>query len=115
MSRQRLPLLVAAAVAVLALLSACRTLPIDGKLPEGLSAEKIASVDNGSPLAVSPDGNVVALASSGLKMFHIALKEQIDLSENSPEKLAWSPLGNSLAALFRKEGKSIVIVYDQHG
>ncbi|HXC92867.1 MAG TPA: hypothetical protein VN652_02570 [Geobacteraceae bacterium] len=115
MSRQRLPLLVAAAVAVLALLSACRTLPIEGRLPEGLSSEKIASVDEESPFALSPDGNVVAIASSGLKIFHVALKEQIDLSGDSPEKLAWSPFGNFLAAIFRKDGKSKIIIYDQHG
>jgi len=115
MFRQRLTLLVAAAVAVLALLSACRTLPIDGRLPEGLSAEKITSVDEESPFALSPDGNVVAIVSSGLKIFHIALKEQIALSGDSPEKLAWSPFGNFLAAIFRKDGKSTLIIYDQHG
>lgn len=115
MCRQRILLLAAAAVSVLTLLSACRTLPIDGRLPEGLSAEKITPVDEDSPFALSPDGNVVAIASSGLKMFHIEMKEQIDLSGNSPEKLAWSPLGNFLAAIFRKDGKSKIIVYDQHG
>ncbi len=115
MFRQRLPLLVAAVVSVLALLSACRTLPIDGRLPEGLSAEKITSVDEESPFALSPDGKVVAIASSGLKMFHVALKEQIELSGDSPEKLAWSPFGNFLAAIFLKNGKSKIIVYDQYG
>jgi hypothetical protein len=108
-------LLVAAVVSVLTLLSACSTLPVHGRLPDGLSAEKIASVDEGSPFAISPDGNVVAMVSSGLKMFHIALKEQIDLSSDSPEKLAWSPFGNSLAAIFRKSGKSTVKIYDQQG
>jgi len=115
MFRRKTPLLVAAFVSFLTLLSACRTLPVDGKLPEGLSAEKIASVDEGSPFAVSPDGNVIAMVSSGLKMRHIALKEQIDLTGDSPEKLAWSPFGNSLAAVFRKNGKSTIVVYDQHG
>ena len=115
MFRKRILLTAAAVVSALALLSACRTLPIDGKLSEGLSAEKIASVDEDSPFAVSPDGNVVAMASSGLKMFHIALKEQIDLSGDSPVKLAWSPFGNSLAAIFRKDGQSTIKTYDQHG
>ena len=114
MFRPRISLLVAI-VSVLALLSACRTLPIDGRLPEGLSAEKITPVDEESPFALSPDGNVVAIVSSGLKMFHIPLKEQIDVSGDSPKALAWSPFGNSLAALFRKDGKSSVTIFDQHG
>jgi WD40 repeat protein len=115
MFRQRILLLAAALVSTLTLLSACRTLPIDGRLPDGLAAEKITSVKEGSPFAVSPDGNVVALVSSGLKLFHIGLKEQVDVSSDSPEKLAWSPFGNFLAALFRKDGKSTIITYDQHG
>jgi WD40 repeat protein len=115
MLRARTILFLAAAISVLTIFSACRTLPIDGRLPDGLSAEKITSVDENSPFAVSPDGKVVAIVRSGLKMFHIALKEQLDLSNDSPEKLAWSPFGNYLAAIFRKDGKYIIRVYDQHG
>jgi WD40 repeat protein len=115
MFRRRILLLAAALVSTLTLLSSCRTLPIDGRLPDGLAAEKITSVEEGSPFAVSPDGNVVAMVSSGLKMFHIGFKEQIDLSGDSPEKVAWSPFGSFLAALYRKDGKSTIITYDQHG
>jgi WD40 repeat protein len=115
MFRQKIFFLAAALISVLALLSACQTLPINGRLPEGLAAEKITSIEESSPFAVSPDGNVVAIVRSGLKIFHIGLKEQIELSDSSPEKLAWSPFGNSLAALFRKDGKSTIIIYDLHG
>lgn len=115
MFKQKILFLAAALVSMLALLPACRTFPIDSRLPDGLAAEKIASVEEGSPFALSPDGNVVALVSSGLKMFHIGFKEQIDLSSSSPEKIAWSPFGDYLAAIYHKDGKSTIITYDQHG
>ncbi len=115
MLRQNNALPAVALIVALTLLSACRTLPIDGRLPDGLAAEKITSVDEASPFALSPDGNVVALVSSGLKMFHLGLKEQIDISVEIPKKLAWSPSGNFLAAVYRKEQKSTIITYDQYG
>jgi hypothetical protein len=97
------------------LLTACHTLPINGKLPEGLTAEKIVSVDRGSVFALSPDGNVVAIGSEGLKLLHIPSKEHIPVGERVPLKLAWSPLGYSLAAIYAKDGASSIVIYDQHG
>jgi hypothetical protein len=55
------------------------------------------------------------MVSDGLKLFHILSKEQVSLGERSPVKLAWSPLGYSLAAIFAKEGGSSIVVYDQFG
>lgn len=103
------------ALLLLSLLPACQTLPLSGKLPDGLGAEKITSVDKGSPFALSPDGNLVAIVSSGLKMFHLPTKEYLSLGDKSPYKLAWSPFGNSLAALFAKGEGSSIVIYDQHG
>lgn len=97
------------------LLTACQTLPINGTLPDGLVAEKIASVDKGSVLALSPDGNVVAIVSDGLKLLHVPSKEHVSLGERIPLKLAWSPLGYYLAALYAKDGASSIAIYDQYG
>lgn len=97
------------------LLAACQTLPLNGKLPDNLAATKIASVDQDSPFAVAPDGIVVALVDGGLQLFHIPTRQQVPLSASTPRKLAWSPFGNSLAALFREGEKSRVITYDQYG
>ncbi len=111
---QRLILLLLTAVMML-FFTACRTVPLSGALPDGLVAEKISSIDTGAPFALSPDGNVIALVSSGFKLLHIPSKEQLPLGEGKPLKLAWSPFGNSLAALFAKEEGSSIVVYDQHG
>ncbi len=97
------------------LLTACQTLPLYGKLPDNLQAEKIAAVDENAPFSVAPDGNVVALVSSGLKLFHIPTKEYLPLSTKTPRKLAWSPIGTTLAALFTEAQKSRITVYDQFG
>lgn len=96
-------------------LTACSTLPINGRLPDGLTAEKILTVDKGAPFALAPDENVVAAVSDGLKLFHLPSKENIPLADRTPLKLAWSPLGHSLAAIFAKEGGSSIAIYDQHG
>jgi len=99
----------------LTFLAGCQTLPLNGKLPDGLVAEKLTSVDKESPFALSPDSTVVAIVSSGLKMFHLPSREYLNLGESTPYKLAWSPLGNSLAALSAKKGESSIVVYDQQG
>jgi hypothetical protein len=96
-------------------LAACRTLPFNDKLPENLAIEKIAGSDENSPFAFAPDGSSVALARSGLKLFHMPRKAYVQLSSNTPRKLAWSPFDNAIAALFREEQKSRVIVYDHNG
>lgn len=96
-------------------LTACQTLPLNGPLPDGLAAEKIASVDNRSVFALSPDGNIAAIASDGLKLLHVQLKEYVSLGERTPLKLAWSPRGYYLAALYGKDSGSSVAIYDQYG
>ena len=96
-------------------LTACSTLPINGTLPDGLTAEKIVSVDRGAAFALSPDGNVVAIGSEGPKLLHIPSREDVPLGTKIPLKLAWSPLGNSLAAIYATDDGSSIVVYDQHG
>jgi hypothetical protein len=93
----------------------CSRLPITGPLPESLSADKVASLDDHSPLAISPDGRVVALSDSGLKLFHLPTRQELEVSERVPLKLAWSPFGYNLAAAYGEEGKSTIVIYDQHG
>lgn len=93
----------------------CSRLPITGRLPENLTAEKIADVDENSPLAISPDGMVAALCRSGLKLFHIPTRQQVEVSDRTPHKLAWSPAGSSLAATYPEEGKSTIVTFDQYG
>jgi len=108
--------LLPAALLLLAMqLAACQTLPLNEKLPDNLAAEKITSVDANAPFAVAPDGSVVAMSSSGLRLFHIPTKEHVQLSAKTPRKLAWSPFGTSLAALFSEEQQSRIITYDQQG
>ena len=99
----------------LLLLTACSTLPINGTLPDGLTAEKIVSVDRGASFALSPDGNVVAIGSEGSKLLHIPSREHVPLGTKIPLKLAWSPLGYSLAAIYATDDGSSIVVYDQHG
>lgn len=111
----RSTILLITALISMVLLTACQTLPINGTLPDGLVAEKIASVDKGSVLALSPDGNVVAIVSDGLKLLHVPSKEHVSLGERIPLKLAWSPLGYYLAALYAKDGASSIAIYDQYG
>lgn len=97
------------------LFTSCRSLPLNGRLPENLTAVKITTVDEGTPFAVAPDSNVVALVSSDFKLFHIPSGESVTLSAKRPHKLAWSPFGLTLAALFREDGKSRIITYDGFG
>lgn len=111
----RLTIVLIAALMSLLLLTACQTLPLNGPLPDGLAAEKITSVDKNSVFALSPDGNVVAIVSDGLQLFHIPLKEHVSLGERTPRKLAWSPRGNYLAALYAQESASSIAIYDQYG
>ncbi|NVN99543.1 MAG: hypothetical protein HXX17_09480 [Geobacteraceae bacterium] len=96
-------------------LSACSTLPLNGKLQGGLTVAKVASVDKGTPFSLSPDGSVVAMVSRGLKLFHGASKEEIALAEQVPTRLCWSPHGYFLAALFLKNDESRIVVYSQYG
>ena len=111
----RSTILLITALISMVFLTACQTLPINGTLPDGLTAEKIASVDKGSVLALSPDGNVVAIVSDGLKLLHLPSKEHVNVAERAPLKLAWSPLGYFLAALYVKDGASSIAIYDQYG
>jgi len=112
---QRLTLTLTAILTTLLILSACSTLPLNGKLPDGLTAEKIVPVDKNSAFALSPDANLVAMVSDGLNLLHIPSKEHIPLDKRVPMKLAWSPHGQSLAALFVKDDSSSIAIYDQHG
>ena len=96
-------------------LTACSTLPINGTLPDGLTAERIASVDKGAAFALSPDGNVVAIGSEEPKLLHISSKEYVPLGTRIPLKLAWSTLGYSLAAIYATDDGSSIVVYDQYG
>lgn len=109
-------LLLSVTLLVLALLlAACRSLPLNGPLPENLTAVKITSVDAGTPFAVTPEGNVVALVKGECKLYHIPSGEQVLLSPKRPHRLVWSPFGLSLAALFHENGTSRIITYDQIG
>lgn len=108
-----LVLLLAAALSLTT--AGCSTLPVAGQLPGGLLATKIAGIDEGSRFAISPDGAVVAHSKSGLKLLHISSGQKLDLSSETPERLAWSPVGYSLAALYHRAGKSAIVTYDQHG
>jgi hypothetical protein len=99
----------------LTLVTACQTLPLNGKLPDNLTAEKVAVVDAQAPFAVAPDGKVVALVNGGLKLFHLPTRDSIPLSDRTPRALAWSPFGYSLAAVYQKDGKSSIAIYDQYG
>jgi len=112
---QRLILVPIIALLSLLFLTACQTLPINGKLPDGLVAEKIVSVDKGAAFALSPDGQVVAIGSEGLKLLHVSSKEYVNLGERVPLKLAWSPLGFFLAAIYAKDDASSMVIYDQYG
>jgi len=112
---QRLAVVLIPALISLLLLTACQTLPINGKLPDGLAAEKIVSVSKGAAFSLSPDGNLVAIGGDGLKLFHLPSKEYIALGKSSPSKLAWSPFGYSLAAIYEKDGASSIVIYDQYG
>lgn len=100
---------------LLLLATGCSTLPISGPLPESLTATRIASIDEAAQFAVSPDGTVVAYPDAGLKLLHLPTRENLTITAERAELLAWSPFGASLAAAFFKEGNSTVIIYDQHG
>lgn len=100
---------------VLIVTAGCKTLPVEGNLPFGLTAQQIAPVESGSPFAVSPDGSVVAIFNSGLKMFHIPTQESHQIGDKKPDALAWSPMGYSLAALYRTPGTSRIVIHDQFG
>jgi hypothetical protein len=101
--------------ALLSMLTACQTLPLNGPLPDGLATEKLVSVDKGSVFALSPDANLLAMVDDGLHIMHIPSRESIPLDKRSPLKLAWSPFGYSLAAIYAKDGGSSIAIYDQYG
>jgi len=115
MKKTILRLLILLGVTITLFLAGCSRLPITGTLPEGLTVEKLAEIDEDSPMAVSPDGTVLAMASDGLKLFHLPTRQQLDVTDRSPQELAWSPYGYSLAASYAAEGKSTIVTYDQHG
>jgi hypothetical protein len=110
------PFLVLLAVVFAMAAAGCSGLPIAGPLPAGLAAEKIARIDEGSTeFAISPDGKVAAFADSGLKLILSATGERVAVSPTSPRKLAWSPSGEILAAVYRNGEKSSIITYDRRG
>jgi hypothetical protein len=100
---------------ILIIIAGCKTLPVEGNLPNGLTARPITTVESGSAFAISPDGSVAALFSSGLKLFHIPTQESYKIGDKKPDALAWSPMGYSLAALYHTPGKSSIVVHDQLG
>jgi len=108
-------LLFLAGIALTFLQAGCSSLPLSGKLPEGLSVEQLTSVDDNAVMAISPDGTVVALTSSGLKLYHIPNRQLLEVTGQTPRRIAWSPNGYSLAATYADSGKSVIHTYDQHG
>lgn len=103
------------AVVFALLAAACSTLPMRGGLAEGVTATRLAKVDKASPFALSPDGTVVAMVSSGLKLYHTVFKEEILLEGGAPIALAWSPRGFFLAAVFARGDESRIVIYNQYG
>jgi hypothetical protein len=115
MKQLRLPLLLLLVATTLLLQPGCSRLPVTGQLPANLAATKIADLDENSPLAPSPDGRVVALSSSGLKLLHLPTGQQVEVSSATPRTVAWSPRGYSLAATYPTGTGSTIVSYDYQG
>lgn len=96
-------------------LAACSTTPIKRALPEGLTLDAVATIDKGTPFAVSPDSNLVALVRNSLQYYHAPSKEYLPVDERVPVKLAWSTRGFSLAALYVHGDEGRIVVYNQNG
>jgi hypothetical protein len=109
-----LPLLLLVATTLL-LQPGCSRLPVTGPLPSNLTATKIADLDEASPMAIAPDGRVVAISSSGLKLLHIPTRQQVEVSRTTPREVAWSPRGYSLAASYPTGTGSTIVSYDYQG
>ena len=100
---------------MLTVIAGCSTLPLEGNLPNGLTAKQITTVESGSAFAISPDGAVAAVFKSRLQLFHIPTQESHQIGDKKPAALAWSPMGYSLAALYRTPGRSRIVIHDQLG
>lgn len=102
-------------IAATLLHSGCSRLPITGQLPQNLEARRLAGIDPDSPMAISPDGKVAAVSSSGLKLLHLPSGQLLEVDGRLPGRVAWSPGGYGLAASFSAGGGSSIVTYDQHG
>ena len=115
MNQFRLQLLLLLVAATLFLQSGCSRLPVTGQLPSNLTATKITDLDETSPMAIAPDGRVVAISSSGLKLLHLPTGQQVEVSGTTPREVAWSPRGYSLAASYPTGTGSTLVSYDYQG
>lgn len=73
--------------------------PLTGQLPPGSALDAIAAAEPGTPFAVAPDGERLALVRDGLRLRDPASGETL-LAPEPPAALAWSPDGERLAAAF---------------
>lgn len=115
MNQFRLQLLLLLIAATLFLQSGCSRLPVTGQLPSNLTATKITDLDETSPMAIAPDGRVVAISSSGLKLLYLPTGQQVEVSGTTPREVAWSPRGYSLAASYPTGTGSTLVSYDYQG
>lgn len=103
------------AIAATLLQCGCSRLPITAPLPQNLEARRLAGVDPDTPMAISPDGKVAAVSSSGMKLIHLPSGQLLEVDSRLPRRVAWSPGGYGLAASFSADGGSSIVTYDQYG
>lgn len=96
-------------------LHGCARLPVSGSLPPGMAAGESLRVAAGSPFAWRPDGEAVAVAGDGLRLWRPATGELKSLSPETSTALAWSPDGTRLAVAHAKGDDTHLTVIDGSG
>lgn len=108
-------LLKAALLLLILWLHGCSRLPVIGNLPPGTAAGQSLRVEAGAPFAWHPEGESVAVAQNGLRLWTPATGELKSLSPEMSTALAWSPDGARLAAARVKGDDTQLTVFDGSG
>ena len=102
---------------LLVLLAGCASVfkPLPVVDVERFSIQNVSHIGTAGPMAISADGRLAAWGDGGLQLLDIEAKHQVQLLEDVPETLCWSPDGVQLAVTTRVGAVSKLTVFDRSG
>jgi len=93
----------------------CAHLQMNGTLPPGATVADIGRCDEHAPFDLDAQGERIAFADGGLKVYGAESGRSHTISPDSPCALAWSPDGRRIAAAFCRDNAGSLRIYGEGG